>query len=303
VNIKKKIRSGLIYSVLLMLFLFCYQYFSLYPVLLTSQEFAIKSDLKNNILINYLNVDDKKVKTIYIEGKADLPVVIYFHGNNELIDHNAYYLKDILGREGIGILMVEYNGYGSSDGFPSLEGTNNALLKALDYYKLNDKEKIVWGRSIGSAHAFDFTFKYPEKVDKLMILSGFVSPLNIFVLDEDYVHYLDYLMFFDYNVKKKIKKYKNPNKIEVFLMHGEDDALFGVGATHQLEDILSKNNFKTKKLIFAGTHNIVNIENKEYIKFILGDKRYEEKQRKEVKFLKSLNIIKGMESHLKTPNL
>jgi pimeloyl-ACP methyl ester carboxylesterase len=279
--------------------MFFLQYKSLYPVLLTGTKSFIKSSKKENIDVNYLNIDNQKIKTIYLKGKKDLPVVIYFHGNNDLIDHNVYYLKTILNNEGIGVLFVEYNGYGDSEGLPTLNKTNKAVLNALNYYNLNDKEKVVWGRSIGSAHAFDFTLNHPDKVDKLMILSGFFSPVNILTKDSSYVDWLDNIMFFNYNVKNKIKKYKAKKTIPTMLMHGDKDGLFSVEVVKELVNVLPSSQFKISTIIFSGTHNTVNIKNEEYIKFILGEQRYNEKIIKENNFFNKFYFFKDIKYLLK----
>lgn len=276
-----------------------FQYTSLYPVLFSNKEPFIKES--KDIQVNYLTVEGNKIKTIYIEGKKEYPVVIYFHGNHELIDHNVIYLKNMLHKDGIGVLLVEYNGYGNSEGLPTLKRTNKAVLDALSFYKLNDKDIVVFGRSIGTAHAYDFVFNHSEIVSKLIILSGFISPVNIIETDHGRASKLDLLMFFNYNMENKIKDYTATKNIDTLLLHGKNDGMFNVDVVPHMADILNKKRFITETIIFNGTHNNINIKKIDILKFIFGNKRYNDIKEEEMKYLNNLSIIRNFKTYFIKP--
>jgi uncharacterized protein len=84
------------------------------------------------------------------------PAVLFMHGNGELID---YWLDPLaaLPRDGVGVLLVEYPGYGRSGGRPSEASIRVAMVAAFDHLAGQpevDPDRIVaWGRSLGAAAA------------------------------------------------------------------------------------------------------------------------------------------------------
>jgi len=282
--------SNIIMASLIILLFILMQYLLMYPLLLTK---VIDKEISFS---EYIEVEGKSVKSIYVKGDPKLPIVIYFHGNNELIGDVYGFLNKNLKKYNIGFLMVEYGGYGDTDGLVSLNGVNKAVLTALRHYEVEDREMVLFGRSIGTAHAFDFLFNHPENISKIIVLSGFISPVNIYSIKEDTVNMLDKIMYFNYNLKNKIIKYKNSKKVEALIVHGESDQLFNVGVASKIEELLINNNFSVKKIISNGDHNNINIDFEEYIKFIIGEA--ELKKKKEIKKdnLQKLSLIKDFET-------
>ena len=60
------------------------------------------------------------------------PAVIFGHGNAELIDFCPEELKGFT-RIGIGVLLIEYPGYGRSEGSPSQKSISHAFNAGYDY--------------------------------------------------------------------------------------------------------------------------------------------------------------------------
>ena len=88
-------------------------------------------------------------------SSSPFPVVMFMHGNGELIDDHADVLE--LTGEGLGVLLVEYPGYGRSGGRPNERSITAAVVAAFDYLGAQprvDAERIVaYGRSIGGGAA------------------------------------------------------------------------------------------------------------------------------------------------------
>jgi fermentation-respiration switch protein FrsA (DUF1100 family) len=80
------------------------------------------------------------------------PLLLYAHGNGELIDHWAEAFEPARAR-GVSALLVEYPGYGRSEGSPSEASIRDALVAAFDWAAARDgvdRARIVgWGRSLG----------------------------------------------------------------------------------------------------------------------------------------------------------
>lgn len=81
------------------------------------------------------------------------PLVIYAHGNGELIDNNIE-LSDFLHSQSISILLIEYRGYGRSQGTPSEQVIVRDAHRWIEQMKLRQdvdaRQLIYWGRSIGA---------------------------------------------------------------------------------------------------------------------------------------------------------
>ena len=111
-------------------------------------------------------------------GPAALPapVVIFAHGNGELIDYWPEILRNF-GRMGIGLLLVEYPGYGRSGGISSENTITQAFVNAYDALisrKEVDPERIIlMGRSVGGGAVCALTLRRPAAA--LILMSTFTS--------------------------------------------------------------------------------------------------------------------------------
>ncbi|MGD8448693.1 MAG: alpha/beta hydrolase [Desulfobacterales bacterium] len=104
------------------------------------------------------------------------PAVIFAHGNGELIDFWPHELKK-LNRLGIGVLLVEYPGYGRSKGSPSQKNITEAFTGAYDELVTRedvDSSKIVLlGRSVGGGAVCRLAAHRPSAA--LILMSSFIS--------------------------------------------------------------------------------------------------------------------------------
>jgi len=104
------------------------------------------------------------------------PAVIFAHGNGELIDYWPPELGPLAAR-GIGVLLVEFPGYGRSEGAPTQERIRAVFTRAYDRLVARpevDRERIVLiGRSLGGGAACDLALNRPAAA--LVLLSTFTS--------------------------------------------------------------------------------------------------------------------------------
>ncbi len=84
------------------------------------------------------------------------PLVIFAHGNGELIDDWALAFEP-LRRWGVGVLLVEYPGYGRSTGAPSQGSITASMTSAYDQMlkrpDVDPKRIVAYGRSLGGGAA------------------------------------------------------------------------------------------------------------------------------------------------------
>ena len=127
----------------------------------------------------WLETSFGKVEAWYLPpilaGKPS-PAVIFGHGNGELID----YWPNELGRfasMGVGLLLVEYPGYGRSAGSPSQDSISETFTLAYDRLAARkdvDPSRIVlFGRSLGGGAVCDLALKRPSAA--LILMSAFKS--------------------------------------------------------------------------------------------------------------------------------
>jgi pimeloyl-ACP methyl ester carboxylesterase len=104
------------------------------------------------------------------------PAIAFTHGNGELID---YWLDEfeIVRSWGVGVLLVEYPGYGRSGGHPSAVTIARTVESAFDYLAARpdvDSRRIVaYGRSVGGGAAG--TLARTRPVAALVFESSFTS--------------------------------------------------------------------------------------------------------------------------------
>ncbi len=104
------------------------------------------------------------------------PLVVFFHGNGEVIDYLPEQAEGF--RElGMGVLLVEYPGFGRSAGNPTEKSITEAAVAAYDAMLLRaevDPQRIVlFGRSLGGGAACALAARRPSAA--LILQSTFSS--------------------------------------------------------------------------------------------------------------------------------
>lgn len=104
------------------------------------------------------------------------PAVIFAHGNGELIDFWPDELKRF-NHFGIGVMLLEYPGYGRSQGKPSqksiTETFNNAYNILIERKDVDPAKIILFGRSLGGGAVCTLAAERPSAA--LILMSVFTS--------------------------------------------------------------------------------------------------------------------------------
>lgn len=146
------------------------------------------------------------------------PVVIFAHGNGELIDYWAGELKKF-NEFGLGVLLVEYPGYGRSEGSPSQKSISEVFNSAYDMLVSRadvDTQRIVlFGRSVGGGAVCDLAAQRPSAA--LILISSFTSTRPFAT------RYLapGFLMRDPFDNLEAVRSYDNP----ILIMHGKFDEI------------------------------------------------------------------------------
>ncbi|ODM99589.1 Alpha/beta hydrolase domain-containing protein 13 [Orchesella cincta] len=114
-------------------------------------------------------------------SNRNVPTIIFFHGNAGNIGHRLENVKLFYYQLNCNVLMVEYRGYGRSEGAPSEKGLYADAQAAFEYIDsredLDSKKIILFGRSLGGAVAIDLAARcdFRDRVAALIVENTFTS--------------------------------------------------------------------------------------------------------------------------------
>jgi alpha-beta hydrolase superfamily lysophospholipase len=159
----------------------------------------------------------------FYTGGSDLPSILYFHGNGEIVsDYDGF--APLYNAAGANLVVAEFRGYGTSSGTPTFTAMLKdahlifeAVREELARRKFN-QNLFIMGRSLGSVAAFELAAAYTDESKGLIIESGFVCASRIarrlgFLRDE--------LELLEEECRQKIRSIRMP----ALVIHGEDDNL------------------------------------------------------------------------------
>ncbi len=226
---------------------------------------------------------ESQEKTIYGIYVGDInrigqdTVILYCHGNTGNIDYywgRQKLLANLGGKTRFGILMIDYKGFGKSEGTPTEGGLVEDMDAGLEWLKeegLTSDRLIIYGFSIGSYPATYLSSKKDGALvpSKLILENPFAST-KVMVNDASKLSMKNnYYTSTDYEVADLIKNVTQP----FLLMHGEKDAFLSIKTHGEIvaKNYGGKNSDKTFLKIAGADHSdlpyIYGYEN--YLKSIL----------------------------------
>src|SRR5208337_2246206 len=157
-------------------------------------------------------------------ASKEAPNILFFHGNGEIVaDYDD--IGPIFNRMGINFLPVDYRGYGRSGGEPTVSSMMRDCHTIYDFTKkwLSDHGYtgpfIVMGRSLGSASALELASAHEDKIDGLVIESGFALAEPLLKLLGVDLRSLNFTESKGFRNIDKIKQFSKP----VLIIHAEFD--------------------------------------------------------------------------------
>ena len=171
----------------------------------------------------WLDTKSGRVESWYLPSldssrQLPLPAMIIAHGNAELIDHWVPIVGQIRAM-GVGVLLVEYPGYGRSEGEPGEASLTETFIAAYDSLinrpEVDAARIILLGRSVGTGAICALAGVRPSAA--MILISPYTS---IIALASDY--YLPGFLAMDrFDNLELIRSYDNP----VLFVHGSRDRL------------------------------------------------------------------------------
>jgi len=198
---------------------------------------------------------DEKIGACFHMAEKQNPNILFFHGNGEIVsDYDD--LGPLYNKMGINFLPVDYRGYGKSTGRPTVTAMmsdSHAIFNFVKNWLLEHFYTgpiIVMGRSLGSASAIEIADSHKEKINGLILESGFAwaGPLlNILGIDPDAIGFKEETGFRNVD---KIKAFDKP----ALIIHAEQDHIIPFSDGQALYNACSASD-KTFLEIPGANHN------------------------------------------------
>ncbi len=152
------------------------------------------------------------------------PTLLFFHGNGEIVaDYED--LGPLYTQQGFNFFPVDYRGYGRSSGTPTVTAMMRDchVIFAFAQDWLNKKgfagPLVVMGRSLGSASALELAFLHQDRLDGLVVESGFAYAVPLLKLLGVDVEALGFKEETGFRNVDKIRHWQKP----LLIIHAELD--------------------------------------------------------------------------------
>jgi len=109
--------------------------------------------------------------------ERDFPSLLYFHGNGETVGDYEW-VAPIFNQRGINLFVVDYRGYGLSNGYPTITNLIRDAHPIFEGFKSIMKREgcregpFLMGRSMGSVPVIELSYHYQDEIKGLIIESG-----------------------------------------------------------------------------------------------------------------------------------
>jgi fermentation-respiration switch protein FrsA (DUF1100 family) len=163
--------------------------------------------------------DGEKIVVWHVPPQAGKPVVIFFHGNGEVIAWRVPRFRELIAG-GIGLIAVSYRGYGGSTGSASEAGLIADCEAAYAFAAAQyPPERIVpWGYSLGSGVAVALASKHP--IGRLILEAPFTSAADIGAAAFPFLP-VRWFLKDNFHSDERIGAVRAP----LLVMHGEQDSV------------------------------------------------------------------------------
>lgn len=176
--------------------------------------------------------DGERLVAWHVAPRDGKPVVMYFQGNGGGLDLRAHRFAK-LAAEGLGILALNYRGYGGSSGRPTEEGLLRDAEAAYQFAAARyAPDRIVpWGESLGTGVAVALAATHP--VARVLLESPFTSTADIAASIYWFIP-VRLLMHDQFRSDERIAKVAAP----VLVLHGARDMVIPIRFGERLYELI-----------------------------------------------------------------
>jgi len=178
--------------------------------------------------------DGLRVIAWHIAPTADKPVILYFHGNGGALRYRVERFKKLV-VDGVGLVALEYRGYGGQAGSPSEKGfiadAEAAYAFAAARYPV--QQIVLWGESLGTGVAVELAAERP--VGRVILEAPFTSAAALAATHYWYVP-VRLLMKDQFHSDERIGKITAP----LLILHGVHDHIVPYAMGERLFELANK---------------------------------------------------------------
>jgi alpha/beta superfamily hydrolase len=238
------------------------------------QDFILDSsyDIPSNLIhiftLNSQAASETAATTIYgvyigdINSIATDTVIMYCHGNKWHMDfywQRAKLLANVGGKNNYGVLMIDYRGYGMSEGTSSEEGLYadvDAGLTWLNQNGLTNDRLIIYGFSMGTAPACELSANTRSMVPEKLILEAPFASAEVMVQDASVLAMpSSFVTSLEINNADEIRKVNQP----FMWIHGTADATNGFETHGQIVYNNYQGSYKESIVVQGAEHSNVQV--------------------------------------------
>ena len=162
------------------------------------------------------------------------PVILYFHGNGGALKYRVERFHKLIA-DGIGLVALEYRGYGGNEGSPSEAGLiadgEAAYAYAAAHYPA--KQIVIWGQSLGSGVAVAVAAEKP--VGRIILEAPFTSTAAVASIRYWYIP-VSLLMKDQFHSDTRIQKVT----ASLLILHGMKDQVVPFAMGERLFELANK---------------------------------------------------------------
>ena len=187
-----------------------------------------------------------RIVPVYVIGeiKAGKPVIIFSHGNAQVLDKNLVDLGKAMSLWGLPIVLYDYCGYGASADGAANEANAFSAIEAVSTWvnvhgMVPANRQIMMGWSIGTGAAAYLAATRPCMA--LILMSAYTSLTEVVIP-------VDVPVANMFKTKDRIRDVRCP----ILLLHGSDDVVIRSILTQRLYDIAKQVGKDVEMTIFPG---------------------------------------------------
>ncbi len=201
------------------------------------------------------------------------PTVFAFHGNGEIVsDYDA--IAPYYHRIRLNLFMVDYRGYGWSDGKPTPRNLRSDAIPAAEFF-LNELAQlgaadsgaprpILFGRSLGSGPAALLAREMSERFSSLILESGFSDVRHLLRLFQIDAGEHEQRLYTEFSNHLKLKELQLP----VLIIHGASDYLLPPEQAEENFEAVPHD--RKRKCILDAGHNDILMHVDKYFDAVAG---------------------------------
>lgn len=213
-----------IFIILLLVYIF-QRHLIYFPALDTPTRQAFDAEDMQSITLT--TSDSVNLNAWYKPATDGKPTILYLHGNAGHIGHRMYLARQFMS-QGLGILLLDYRGYGGNKGRPTEEGLyqdGRAAVYFLRHHAIENNQLILYGESLGTGIAIKLATEFP--ICALILQSPYTS------LKAVASHHYPFLFIPPQDKYDSLSRIKQINT-HLLILHGKKDNIVPYSLGHEL---------------------------------------------------------------------